>query len=90
MRSFAIEEKLQKTLEKISRKDKVLYQAFQRKVEEILTCENVEHYKNLRKPLQHLKRVHVLGPFVLTFRYIESENRVILYDLDHHDNIYQM
>ena len=89
MRSFAIEEKLQKTLEKISRKDKVLYQAFQRKVEEILTCENVSHYKNLRKPLQHLKRVHVLGPFVLTFRYIESENRVILYDFDHHDNIYQ-
>ncbi len=89
MRSFAIEEKLQKTLEKISKKDKVLYQAFQRKVEEILTCANVDHYKNLRKPLQHLKRVHVLGPFVLTFLYLEPEDKIILYDLDHHDTIYQ-
>jgi len=89
MHSIAIEEKLQKILEKISKKDKILYRAFQRKVEEILTCEDVNHYKNLRKPLQHLKRVHVFGPFVLTFRYIESEDKIILYDMDHHDNIYQ-
>ncbi len=90
MRSFAVEEKLQKNLEKISKKDRALYQAFQRKVEEILTCPDVHHYKNLRNPLQHLKRVHVLGPFVLTFRYIESEDKIILYDLDHHDNIYHI
>ncbi len=90
MRSLAIEEKLQKILEKISKKDKVLYQAFQRKTEEILVCSDVNHYKNLRKPLQHLKRVHVLGPFVLTFRYIESEDKIILYSLDHHDRIYQL
>jgi len=90
MRSFAIEEKLQKTLKKISKKDKVLYQAFQRKVEEILTCETVDHYKNLRKPLQYLKRIHILGPFVLTFLYIESEDKIVFYDLDHHDTIYQI
>ena len=89
MRSFAIEERLQKALEKIQKKDRVLYQALQRKVEEILTCPDVNHYKNLRKPLQHLKRVHVLGPFVLTFRYLVDEDKVIFYDLDHHDNIYQ-
>ncbi|MBI5797274.1 addiction module toxin RelE [Candidatus Woesearchaeota archaeon] len=89
MRSFAIEEKLQKRLEKIQKKDKVLYQTFQRKVEELLNCKDVNHYKNLRKPLQHLKRVHILGPFVLTFCYIESEDKIIFYDFDHHDNIYQ-
>ena len=90
MRSFAVEERLQKILGKIAKKDKTLYHAFQRKVEEILTCENVDHYKNLRKPLQHLKRVHILGPFVLTFLYIKSEDKVIFYDLDHHNNIYQL
>ncbi len=88
MRSFAIEERLQKILEKVYKKDIVLYQAFQRKAEEILTCENVNHYKNLRKPLQHLKRIHIIGPFVLTFHYVESEDKIIFYDLDHHDNIY--
>lgn len=88
MRNFAIEAKLQKIIEKVQKKDSVLYRAFQNKVEEILICEDVNHYKNLRKPLQHLKRVHVLGPFVLTFRYIPSEDKIIFYDLDHHDNIY--
>lgn len=90
MRSFAIEEKLQKILEKVQKKDKSLYLAFQKKVEEILACQDVNHYKNLRKPLQHLKRVHIIGPFVLTFQYIESQDKIILYDLDHHDNIYQL
>ena len=90
MREFAIEKKLQKILEKVQKKDKVLYQAFQRKVEEILTCPDVNHYKNLRKPLQHLKRVHILGSFVLTFRYLEAEDKIILYDLAHHDTIYAL
>lgn len=89
MRNFAIEERLQKILRKVQIKDKVFYRSFQKKVEEILACEDVNHYKNLRKPLQHLKRVHVVGPFVLTFRYIVSEDKIIFYDLDHHDNIYQ-
>ena len=90
MREFAVEEKLQKILEKVQKKDKALYQAFQRKVEEILTCPDVNHYKNLRKPLQHLKRVHILGSFVLTFRYLEAEDKIILYDLAHHDTIYAL
>jgi len=38
---------------------------------------------------QHLKRIHVKGPFVLTFKYIESEDKVLFYDFDHHDNIYK-
>ena len=32
-----------------------------------LTLNNPQHYKNLRKPLQHLKRIHVDKSFVLTF-----------------------
>lgn len=86
MREFSIESNLQKTLKKLFKKDKVTYEAVMKKFEEIIFCEDVNQYKNLRKPLQHLKRVHVRGPFILTFKY--RGNKIIFYDLDHHDNIY--
>ncbi|HOI18655.1 MAG TPA: addiction module toxin RelE [Candidatus Woesearchaeota archaeon] len=89
MREFSIEEDLKKNLSKISKKDKILYNAIMKKIEEILTCEDVNHYKNLKKPLQDFKRVHVKSSFVLTFKYIESEDKVVFYRLKHHDDIYQ-
>ena len=60
-----------------------------KKIKEAVECENVKHYKNLRYPLQELKRGHVRGPFVLTFKYLKSEDKIIFYDFDHHDNIYK-
>ena len=45
--------------------------------------------KNLKKPLPYLKRVHVKSSFVLTFKYIKSEDKVIFYNYNHHDNIYK-
>lgn len=88
MRKFSIEASLQKTLTKLFKKDRQTYDILMRKMEEILTCLDVSHYKNLRKPLQHLKRVHIRGPFVLTFKYMENEDKIVFYDFDHHDNIY--
>jgi YafQ family addiction module toxin component len=89
MREFSIEEDLRRNLSKISKKDKIFYNAIMKKIEEILTCEDVNHYKNLKKPLQDFKRVHVKSSFVLTFKYIESEDKVIFYRLKHHDDIYK-
>lgn len=89
MRKFLIEEKLKKILRKLYKKDKVAYTALTSKIQEILACKDVNHYKNLKTPLQHLKRVHIKGSFVLTFKYAESEDKVIFYDFDHHDNIYK-
>ena len=90
MRKFSIEERLKKILKKIYKKDKIIYNVIMDKMQEIMDSEDVNHYKNLRKPLQHLKRVHIKSSFVLTFRYIESEDKVVFYDLDHHDNIYRI
>ncbi len=72
----------------LCRKDKNTYQALVKKMQEILNCDDINHYKNLRKPLQHLKRVHISGPFVLTFRYEEAEDKIVFYNFDHHDNVY--
>lgn len=88
MRNFSIEENLKKHLKKISKKDRVMYGAVMKKMDEILTSESVHHYKNLKNPLHDFKRVHVKGSFVLIFKYIESEDTILFYDLDHHDRIY--
>ncbi|MBI5393564.1 addiction module toxin RelE [Candidatus Woesearchaeota archaeon] len=88
MRSHSPEEKLKKILEKLYKKDRKRYEIIMQKMQEILTCSDVNHYKNLRSPLQHLKRVHIDSHFVLVFRYDVQQDHVLFYDLDHHDSIY--
>ena len=88
MRDFSLEEGLRKTLQKIAKKDKIMHEIVMNKIEEIVFCENVNHYKNLRAPMQQFKRVHIKGSFVLIFKYLPSEEKVIFFELGHHDNIY--
>lgn len=88
MRKFSIESGLKKTLIKLLKKDKVTYEILMKKIEEIISTNDIAHYKNLKVPLQDFKRVHVRGPFVLTFKYIKSEDKILFYDFDHHDYIY--
>ena len=89
MRDFLIEDKLQKKLIKIKKKDKVLFEAIFKKIDEIVSSNDVNHYKNLQNPMQQYKRVHVKSSFVLIFKYNESDDSVIFYNFDHHDNIYK-
>jgi YafQ family addiction module toxin component len=88
MRKFSIEIKLKKNLTKLNKRDKATYEAIIKKMDEILSCEDINHYKNLRAPLQEFKRVHVKGSFVLTFKYLISEDIIVFYDFNHHDRIY--
>ena len=88
MRKFSIEDSLKKTILKLSKRDKAMYEALMGKINEVLTCQDVNHYKNLKKPLEDYKRVHIKGHFVLLFKYLSSEDSVLFYDFDHHDKIY--
>ena len=38
--------------------------------------------------MKGLRRVHIDKSFVLIFEIVETENKVIFLDFDHHDNIY--
>jgi len=87
MYSYEIIPYLQQILNKLSKKDKVLYTRVLDKIEEIINCEDVEHYKNLRHDMSDRKRVQV-GHFVLIFKFIKEENKIKFVDFDHHDNIY--
>ncbi len=89
MHNFAFEENLLKIMNKLYKKDRRTHEALMSKIQELIKCEDINHYKNLRNPLQNFKRVHVNGPFVLIFKYNEQEDKILFYYLDHHDNIYK-
>jgi len=87
MYSYEIIPYLQQILNKLSKKDKALYERVLNKIEEVVTSGDVEHYKNLRHDMSDRKRVQV-GPFVLIFKFIKEENKIKFVDFDHHDNVY--
>jgi len=88
MREFEVEEKLLKLLKKLFKKDNKKYEIVWRKINEVVNSFDVDHYKNLRYPMNSFKRVHIDNNFVLIFKYDRSADKVIFYDLDHHDKIY--
>jgi len=88
MYNYEIIPSLQKILQKLAKKDRIVFEQVLKKIEEVINCEDVNHYKNLRYDLKDRKRVHV-GNFVLVFKLIKEENKIIFLDFDHHDYIYQ-
>jgi len=88
MHSYEVIPSLQKILNKLSKKDKSLYEQVLKKIGEIINCYDVEHYKNLRYDMKDKKRVQI-GHFVLVFQFIKAENKIRFLDFDHHDKIYK-
>ena len=86
MYNFELREELEKKFKKLSKKNPKQLKIIGKKIREII--KNPHHYKNLRNPLQHLKRVHIDRSFVLVFSVDENNKIIIFEDYDHHDNIY--
>jgi YafQ family addiction module toxin component len=72
---------------KLAKKNPKQLEIINNKINEIR--ENPQHYKNLKKPMQQLKRVHIDRNFVLLFSVDETSKVIIIEDYDHHDNIYR-
>jgi len=89
MHNFSVEISLRRKLKKLYKKDKKTYLRVMSKIHEVILSPSVEHYKNLKKPLQYLKSVHVMKSFVLVFEYSRKEDCINFYDFDHHDKIYK-
>lgn len=87
MYEIKMSEDLEKTLEKIKNKDRSHAQKILKKMDEI--SENPSRYKNLKRPLQHLKRVHINKSFVLLFSVDEENNIVFFKQYCHHDQSYK-
>lgn len=86
MYSYELRKSVEKIFFKLAKKNPNQLLIIEKKIEEIR--QNPQHYKNLRKPLQHLKRVHIDKSFVLVFSVDENKKHIIIEDYDHHDNIY--
>lgn len=88
MFDFTCSDPLSDKLRHIKKKDVALFHAVERKILQIASSDEVtiQHYKNLRGDLSHLKRVHV-GNFILTFSV--KGGTIIFEDLEHHDKAYK-
>lgn len=70
----------------MAKKDRKRVEIILKKIDEIV--ENPHHYKNLRKPMEDFKRVHIDKSFVLIFTVDDNEKKVVFVDFAHHDEIY--
>jgi YafQ family addiction module toxin component len=84
--SLEVVEKVDKIFKKLQKKDTVQFEALTRKVSEVL--ENPHQFKPLKKPMQHMRRVHV-GSFVLVYDIDEAMLIVTIRRYEHHDNVYK-
>ena len=88
MYKFKVSENLQNDLDKLSKKDKEIYDRIIAKIDEIVNSYDIEHYKNLKYNMKDSKRVHI-GHFVLIFQFDKKNDEINFDDFDHHDNIYR-
>jgi len=88
MNKFEIKEELEKILKKLFKRDKILYGQIMKKIEEVASSGDIEHYKNLKYGMKFFKRVQ-LGHFVLVFNFDKKNDLVVFWNFDHHDNIYK-
>ncbi|MBU0471118.1 MAG: type II toxin-antitoxin system RelE/ParE family toxin [Nanoarchaeota archaeon] len=88
MHSYELRKSVEKEFFKLAKKNPKQLLIIEKKIDEIR--QNPQHYKNLRSPLQHFKRVHIDKSFVLVFSVDEDRKHIIIEDYDHHDNIYRL
>jgi YafQ family addiction module toxin component len=90
MFDYQFSDELKVIIRKLNKKDRKKSLIIAKKVEEIInnSYKTIDRYKNLRSPLQHLKRVHIDKHFVLTFHVNKENNLIIFVDFDHHDSVY--
>lgn len=86
MYRIKISPRLDEIIKKLDKKNRKQVEIILKKAGEI--AENPHRYKNLRAPLNNLKRVHVDRHFVLVFAIDEESKVVTLVNYDHHNNIY--
>lgn len=86
MYNLKIRAELDSKFEKLAKKNKKQLEIILNKADEII--QDPHRYKNLRAPMNHLKRIHIDKHFVLVFSVDEDAKIVTLEDYAHQDNIY--
>jgi len=85
MYSYDISPKLDDTLKKLAKKDKIAYERMQKQI--IKIAKNPRQGKPLRNILKGKWRVQI-GPFVLIYTIDEIHRKVAFLEFEHHDEAY--
>lgn len=91
MFAFDTSDGLKETMAKLAKKDPVCLLALNKKIKEIISCDElaIEHYPNSGYGLAGLKHVHIASSFVLFFRVSKKEKHVLFDRLEHHDKAFR-
>jgi len=91
MFTFNITHKLQNKLKKIGKKDPVFARIFKRKLKEIIAKDktSINTYKNLRSPMNDLKRIHLTDNYILLFRVYSEKRHILFVDILHRVRVYK-
>jgi YafQ family addiction module toxin component len=89
MHKFERSDKLIKILKKLFKKDKIRYEATIKKIQEVISSEDPNRYKNLSYDLSDFKGIHIDTHFILIFKVDNSAKLIKFEDLKHHDDAYQ-
>jgi len=87
MYNCEVKPELQRILNKLFKKDKKMYEAVMKKIEEII--QNPHHYKPLKYDLAGERRVHIMKSFVLKYEIIEATKTISFFFFGHHDEAYK-
>ena len=87
MYGVEIKPSCQKNIEKLCKRNPVLAQILEKKMNEI--TQNPHHYKSLKYDLAGERRVHIMKSFVLKFMIHENNQTVEFIMFDHHDEVYR-
>lgn len=87
MYGIEINPSCQKDIEKLCKKNPVLREALERKMNEIM--QNPQHYKPLKYDLAGERRVHIMKSFILKFEIDEKNKAVTFFFFGHHDEAYR-
>ncbi len=87
---YDFSDELEETLGKLFKRDKRIYEAIMKKVEEIASRDKntIEFYKNMRYDKKEYKRVHIAKSFVLFFKVFKEKNFILFDKFGHHDDVY--
>ncbi len=86
MYSIFIKPGVEKTFQKLGKKNPKQLQIITKKIEQIL--DNPFHFKPLRGDMRGSRRVHIDKSFVLVYEIDEKSKTVTILDYDHHDKIF--
>lgn len=87
MYNLEIKQTADKKFRRLEKKNKKQLEIINKKLDEILR--NPYLFKPLRRPLHNFRRVKIDRSFVLIYIVDELRKTVIIYNYDHHDNIYK-